>query len=78
MSWQSPTLRYPRNVERSATRSLLGFATVQLNPTDALFTTERWRNLMSLAQAQCEACRADAPKVSDEELAELILSLIHI
>ena len=27
---------------------------------------------MSLAQAQCEACRADAPKVSDEELAELI------
>jgi 4a-hydroxytetrahydrobiopterin dehydratase len=27
---------------------------------------------MSLAQAHCEACRADAPKVSDEELAELI------
>ena len=27
---------------------------------------------MSLAQAQCEACRADAPKVSDAELAELI------
>ena len=27
------------------------------------------RNLMSLAQAQCEACRADAPKVSDDELA---------
>ena len=27
---------------------------------------------MSLAQAQCEACRADAPKVTDEELAELI------
>lgn len=27
---------------------------------------------MSLAQAQCEACRADAPNVSDEELAELI------
>jgi 4a-hydroxytetrahydrobiopterin dehydratase len=27
---------------------------------------------MSLAQAQCEACRADAPKVSPEELAELI------
>ena len=27
---------------------------------------------MSLAQAKCEACRADAPKVSDEELAELI------
>ena len=28
--------------------------------------------MTSLAQAQCEACRADAPKVSDEELAELI------
>lgn len=27
---------------------------------------------MSLAQQQCEACRADAPKVSDEELAILI------
>ncbi|MQK16782.1 4a-hydroxytetrahydrobiopterin dehydratase, partial [Escherichia coli] len=27
---------------------------------------------MSLAQAQCEACRADAPHVSDEELATLI------
>ena len=27
---------------------------------------------MTLAQAQCEACRADAPKVSDDELAELI------
>lgn len=26
----------------------------------------------SLAQAHCEACRADAPRVSDEELAELI------
>ena len=28
--------------------------------------------MSTLAQAQCEACRADAPKVSDEELAELI------
>ncbi|MDX1367090.1 4a-hydroxytetrahydrobiopterin dehydratase [Pseudomonas sp.] len=28
--------------------------------------------MMSLAQAKCEACSADAPKVSDEELAELI------
>ncbi|WP_196159890.1 4a-hydroxytetrahydrobiopterin dehydratase [Reinekea sp. G2M2-21] len=27
---------------------------------------------MSLAQQQCEACRADAPKVSDQELAELM------
>lgn len=27
---------------------------------------------MSLAQAQCEACRADAPHVSEEELAVLI------
>jgi 4a-hydroxytetrahydrobiopterin dehydratase len=27
---------------------------------------------MSLAQQQCEACRADAPKVSDEELTALI------
>jgi len=27
---------------------------------------------MSLAQQQCEACRADAPKVSDHELAELM------
>ncbi|RMA81414.1 4a-hydroxytetrahydrobiopterin dehydratase [Umboniibacter marinipuniceus] len=27
---------------------------------------------MSLAEQQCEACRADAPKVSDEELAALI------
>ena len=26
----------------------------------------------ALNQAHCEACRADAPKVSDEELAELI------
>lgn len=53
-------------------RSLLGVAAAQINPTYALFTTEHWRNLMSLAQAQCEACRADAPNVSDEELAELI------
>ena len=28
--------------------------------------------MTALAQAQCESCRADAPKVSDEELAELI------
>lgn len=28
--------------------------------------------MTALAQAQCEACRADAPKVSNEELAELI------
>jgi 4a-hydroxytetrahydrobiopterin dehydratase len=27
---------------------------------------------MSLAEQQCEACRADAPQVSDEELATLI------
>lgn len=27
---------------------------------------------MSLAQAQCEACHADAPKLGDSELAELI------
>ena len=27
---------------------------------------------MTLAQQQCEACRADAPKVEDHELAELI------
>lgn len=27
---------------------------------------------MSLAQQQCEACRADAPKVEADELAELI------
>ncbi len=27
---------------------------------------------MSLAEQQCEACRADAPQVSDEELASLI------
>ena len=27
---------------------------------------------MSLAQQQCEACRADAPKVDEAELAELI------
>ena len=26
----------------------------------------------ALSQAHCEACRADAPKVSDEELPELI------
>ncbi|AFN79305.1 pterin-4-alpha-carbinolamine dehydratase [Stutzerimonas stutzeri DSM 10701] len=28
--------------------------------------------MTSLNQAHCEACRADAPKVSDDELAELI------
>jgi 4a-hydroxytetrahydrobiopterin dehydratase len=28
--------------------------------------------MTALSQAQCEACRADAPKVSDAELAELI------
>ncbi|WP_341501497.1 4a-hydroxytetrahydrobiopterin dehydratase [Gallaecimonas sp. GXIMD4217] len=28
--------------------------------------------MSQLAQQQCEACRADAPKVSDEELASLI------
>ncbi|MEQ3697624.1 MAG: 4a-hydroxytetrahydrobiopterin dehydratase [Pseudomonadales bacterium] len=28
--------------------------------------------MMSLAEQQCEACRADAPQVSDEELATLI------
>ena len=28
--------------------------------------------MTSLAQAQCEACRADAPHVSEEELASLI------
>ena len=28
--------------------------------------------MTSLAQAQCEACRADAPHVSEEELATLI------
>ena len=28
--------------------------------------------MSDLIQAHCEACRADAPKVSDEELAELI------
>ncbi|WIO75461.1 4a-hydroxytetrahydrobiopterin dehydratase [Porticoccaceae bacterium LTM1] len=30
---------------------------------------------MSLAKQSCEACRADAPKVSDEELKELVLSI---
>ena len=28
--------------------------------------------MSSLSQAHCEACRADAPKVSDAELAELL------
>ena len=28
--------------------------------------------MTSLLQSKCEACRADAPRVSDEELAELI------
>ncbi|MFB8829389.1 4a-hydroxytetrahydrobiopterin dehydratase [Azotobacter sp. CWF10] len=28
--------------------------------------------MTALSQAHCEACRADAPKVSEEELAELI------
>ena len=28
--------------------------------------------MTALTQAHCEACRADAPKVSDDELAELI------
>lgn len=27
---------------------------------------------MKLSESQCEACRADAPQVSDEELAQLI------
>ena len=30
---------------------------------------------MTLAEQQCEACRADAPKVSDAELKELVLSI---
>lgn len=29
-------------------------------------------NMKKLTQDHCEACRADAPKVSDEELAQLI------
>lgn len=29
----------------------------------------------ALTQEKCEACRADAPKVSDEELAELIRAI---
>ena len=29
-------------------------------------------NDQKLSQAQCEACRADAPKVSDDELKELL------
>jgi 4a-hydroxytetrahydrobiopterin dehydratase len=29
----------------------------------------------SLTQEKCEACRADAPKVSDDELAELIRAI---
>ncbi len=30
---------------------------------------------MTLADQRCEACRADAPKVSDTELKELVLSI---
>jgi 4a-hydroxytetrahydrobiopterin dehydratase len=31
--------------------------------------------MTSLTQEKCEACRADAPKVSEEELAELIRAI---
>ena len=31
--------------------------------------------MSELSQQHCEACRADAPKVSDEELAELIRAI---
>jgi 4a-hydroxytetrahydrobiopterin dehydratase len=31
--------------------------------------------MTTLAQEKCEACRADAPKVSDEELAELLRTI---
>ena len=31
--------------------------------------------MASLTQEKCEACRADAPKVSDDELAELIRAI---
>ncbi|MET0029378.1 MAG: 4a-hydroxytetrahydrobiopterin dehydratase [Candidatus Thiodiazotropha sp.] len=31
--------------------------------------------MTSLTQEKCEACRADAPQVSDEELAELIRAI---
>jgi 4a-hydroxytetrahydrobiopterin dehydratase len=31
--------------------------------------------MATLTQEKCEACRADAPKVSDEELAELIRAI---
>ncbi len=31
--------------------------------------------MSELKQMKCEACRADAPKVSDEELAQLILEI---
>jgi 4a-hydroxytetrahydrobiopterin dehydratase len=31
--------------------------------------------MVPLTQEKCEACRADAPKVSDEELAELIRAI---
>jgi oxygen-independent coproporphyrinogen-3 oxidase len=78
-----PNIALPEKCRAQRHALLVGLATVQLNPTDALFTTERWRNLMSLAQAQCEACRADAPKVSDEDLNDdlkkfLTLDVDHI
>lgn len=31
--------------------------------------------MVALTEEKCEACRADAPKVSDEELAELIRAI---
>ncbi|MCU7935656.1 MAG: 4a-hydroxytetrahydrobiopterin dehydratase [Candidatus Thiodiazotropha sp. (ex Dulcina madagascariensis)] len=31
--------------------------------------------MVTLVEEKCEACRADAPKVSDEELAELIRAI---
>lgn len=33
--------------------------------------------MTSLSQQKCEACRADAPKVSDAELAELMPKIPH-
>ena len=33
--------------------------------------------MASLSQQECEACRADAPRISDEELAELMPKIPH-
>ncbi len=49
----------------------LNFRLKKKRPAKSVPITEN-ENMSELKQAKCEACRADAPRVSDEELAQLM------